>query len=76
MCEIYPYLKLNSKYKSVFKLTIKQFSVSRIPNLRREAPQQEETEGRKLSFINAHTLMNYFFGNPLFTQSNTEFSAQ
>lgn len=75
MYEIYPYLKLNSKYKSVFKFTIKQFSVSRIPNLGREAHQQEETEGRKLSFINTHTLMNYFFGNPLFIQSGTEFSA-
>lgn len=76
MCEMYPNLKLNSRYKSVFKFTIKQFSVSRIPNLRREAHQQDETEGRKLSFINTHTLMNDFFGNPLFIQSSTEFSAQ
>lgn len=76
MCEIYPYLKLNSKYKSVFKFTIKQFSVSRIPNLRREAYQQEENEGRKLSFINTRTLMNDFFGKPLFIQCSTEFSAR
>jgi len=76
MYEMYPHLKPNSRYKSVFKFTIKQSSVSKDPNRKREAHWQEETEGRKLSFINTHILLNDFFGSLLLIQSSTELSAQ